>query len=354
MDLNSLLAEQLKRGASDLHLVVGQPPVFRIDGALVRQEGPAIDEAAMNALLLPTLPEEQQMALAQGRDVDSMLRLEGRVYQLHLFRERGRLAATLRLVPTKIPTIDDLYPESNIRNQLHALIKRPRGLIIVTGPAGSGKTTTCVAMLETINQTTAARIITLEDQISCELTSKQAVITQRIVGQDVSHYHQGVHWAYNQDVDVMFIGEVRDLDTLQYAFALAESGRLVIAPLHVNSASEAIHRVIDVFPQPRDLIARMVARCLVAVVAQQLFPRADKPGRVAANELLLVTPRVGRMIIEGWTDLDLAIEAGREAGMQTMDDSLLELYRNGKISYETAWLHIRDRERLGPYEKHAE
>jgi len=251
--------------------------------------------------------------------------------------------------------LEDLYHETNFRFLLESLIKQRRGLIVVTGPAGSGRTTTCMAMLEAINRTRAVRIITLEDPISYELTSKQSLITQRSIGQDVPTYESGAYWAFNQDVDVVFIAELRTLDMVQYAIALAEAGCLVFTKLHVESAAEAIRRLIDVFPEPRDLIRRMLARNLVAVIAQRLVPRSDRPGRVAANEALVVTQRTRQLLMEGSTDLTtgLVMEASRHIGMQTMDDSLVELYRDNIISYETAWLNINDRDRLGPFARRA-
>jgi twitching motility protein PilT len=359
MQMQQLLAELLERRGSDMHLVAGQPAVFRVDGALIRRDGSALDEETLNRLLLAALsqgdPEAGRVLLDQRQDVETLLRQEGRVFRLHVFHERGRLAATLRTIPQEPPTLDELYGETNFRHLLDSLIKQPRGLIVITGPSGSGKTTTCMAMLEAINRTTSARIITLEDPISFEMTSKQSLITQRNIGQDVSTYENGAYWALNQDADVVFIAEMRNLDTVQYAFALAEAGCLVFTQLHVESAAEAVRRLIDVFPEPRDLIRRMMARNLVAVIAQRLLPRADRPGRAAANEALVVTQRTRQLLLEGPTDLttSLVMEASRHMGMQTMDDSLVELYRDNIISYETAWLNINDRDRLGPFARRA-
>jgi twitching motility protein PilT len=359
MLLNELLAELLERQGSDIHLVAGQPAVFRVDGVLLRREGAPLDETTLDRLLLSALspddPNAGRATLDQRQDMETLIRQDGRVFRLHVFHERGRLAATLRTIPQEPPTLEEIYPETNFRFLLESLIKQPRGLIVVTGPAGSGKTTTCMAMLEAINRSTAARIITLEDPISYEMTSKQSLITQRNIGQDVSTYESGAYWAFNQDPDVVFIAELRNLDTVQYAFALAEAGCLVFTQLHVESAAEAVRRLIDIFPEPRDLIRRMMARNLVAVIAQRLLPRADRPGRAAANEALVVTQRTRQLLLEGPTDLTTALvmEASRHVGMQTMDDSLVELYRNNTISYETAWLNITDRDRLGPFARRA-
>ncbi|HLV81214.1 MAG TPA: ATPase, T2SS/T4P/T4SS family, partial [Chthonomonadaceae bacterium] len=281
MELLTLLTEMLQQDASDLHLVVGQPPVFRRDGALVRREGPALEADTMEALLLPHLTEEARTQLTlQHQDIEIALRLEGRVCRFHVYRERGHWAATIRPTPQKPPTLDLLFPEAEgIGQALHSLLALPRGLILVTGPTGSGKTTTCIGMLETMNRTQARRIVTLEDPITYELISKQSLITQRSVGQDVTSFARGAFSAFREDLDVIFISEMRDLETVQYAFALAESGHLVFATLHLENATDAVNRLIEVFPEPRDLIRRMVARNLVAVIAQRLVARGDRPGR---------------------------------------------------------------------------
>lgn len=351
MELDMLLTELAEQKGSDLHLVAGQPPIFRIDGALVRREGEAMEEEALNALLLSPLSEEQKTRLLSGRmDIEVSLRRDGRSYRCCLFHERGRLACAIRSVPQTPPTLEQLYPDSSgIRTTLEALTELPRGLVLVTGPAGSGRNTTCAALLERINQSQPRRILTLEDPIEFEMISKQSLITQRSIGQDVLSFREGALSAFREDVDVILISELRDLETIQYALALAESGHLVFSTLHLERATDAVRRIIEVFPEPRDLIRRTVARNLAAVIAQRLLPRADRPGRTAVNEVLLGTPQIRRMIAENAPDLTLGIEAGRDAGMQTMDDSILRSYRQGIFSYETAWTYIEDHERLGPY-----
>jgi twitching motility protein PilT len=351
MELNTLLTELAERKGSDLHLVAGQPPVFRIDGALVRREGEAMEEEALTALLLSPLSEDQKTRLISDRqDVEISLRREGRSYRYHLYYERGRLACAIRSVPQNPPSLEMLYPDADgIRGTLEALTELPRGLVLMTGPTGCGRNTTCAALLERINQSMSRRILTLEDPIEYEMVSKQSLITQRSIGQDVASFRLGALSAFREDVDVVLISELRDLETIQYALALAESGHLVLSTLHLERATDAVRRIIEVFPEPRDLIRRTVARNLAAVIAQRLLPRADKSGRVPVNEVLLGTPQMRRMIAENAADLTLGIEAGRDAGMQTMDDSILRCYRQGILSYETAWTYIEDHERLGPY-----
>lgn len=350
MELSTLLTELADQSGSDLHLVAGQPPVFRIDGALVRREGEALDEEALTALLLAPLSEEHKTRLMTHRqDIEVSLQREGHSYRYCLYRERGRLAGAIRSVPQDPPPLELLYPDTQgIRDTLQALTQLPRGLVLVTGPTGCGKNTTCAALLERINQSQPRRILTLEDPIEYEMVSKHSLITQRSIGEDVASFREGAHSAFREDVDVILISEMRDLETIQYALALAESGHLVLSTLHLERATDAVRRLIEVFPEPRDLVRRTVARNLAAVIAQRLLPRADRPGRVAVNEVLLGTPQMRRMIAENVADLTLGIEAGREAGMQSMDDSLLRCYRQGILSYETAWTYIADHERLGP------
>lgn len=351
MALTKLLTELVEQEGSDLHLIVGQPPVFRVHGELRRREEAPLDEEAMLALVRPQLSDSDWASVQEQKtDVETTLRIPDATFRFHVFRERGRLGAAIRVVPRETPTLDVLYPRErdSINETLHKIIELPRGLVLVTGPTGSGKDTTCAAMIETINQTAARRIITLEDPITYEFVSKKSLITQRSIGEDVVSYEQGAFWAFHEDLDVIFINEMRTLEVVQYALALAETGHLVFSTLHTGTVSEAIMRLIDVFPGPRDLIRRMLARNLAAVLAQQLLPRCDRPGRVAANEVLLMTPRTRQMIEQGQDTYHLAIEANREAGMQTMDDSILGLYRAGVISYETAWNRLIDTERLGP------
>ncbi len=349
LEMTTLLTELAERKGSDLHLVTGLPPIFRIDGALVRRDGPILDQDAMEALLFPVFSEAQQEAFRhQGRDIEITLRQGDRAHRCHLYRERGRPGAAIRKLPQNPPVIDDLYPPDRdaINAILQGISRLPRGFVLVTGPTGSGKSTTCVSVLETINRTAARRIITLEDSIEYEFTSKESVITQRNIGDDVESYEQGAYWAFHEDLDVIYIDEMRTLDVVQYALALAESGHLVFSTMHTATVSEAINRLTGIFPEPRDVIRRALAQNMVACIAQQLVPRSDRPGRVAANEILLMTPRISELIESGATDLTAGIEAGRAEGMQTMDDAILNHYRAGTISLETAQMRMKERSRL--------
>ena len=346
MELKSLLDALLKSSSSDLHLVTGQPPTFRVNGRLERQGGEALTDAEIEGLLSPYLTPEQQEALREEkRGADITIRENGRAYRCQVFLERGRLGAAIRVVPLGPPPLEEL----ELLELMQPILQSKRGLVLVTGPTGSGKSTTTAAIIETLNRTTEQRILTLEDPIEYEFVSKKCVITQHAVGQDVASYEAGFRMVMRSDPDIVLIGELRTLEAFWLAMTLADTGHLVFTVLHTSDATESLHRILDAFPEPRDSVRMMLARTLAAIVSQRLLPRADRPGRVAANEILLATPRIRRMIAEGQTDITMAIEAGRDQGMQTMDDSILHLYQAGAIRYETAWENIKDRERLGSY-----
>ena len=344
MELKSLLEALLKSSSSDLHLVAGQPPIFRNDGRLARQEGEALTDAEVEGLLSPYLTPEQQNALREEKQgADVTIREHGRAFRCQVFLERGRLGAAIRVVPLGPPSLEEL----ELLELMQPVLQSKSGLVLVTGQTGSGKSTTTAAIVETLNRTTERRVLTLEDPIEYEFVSKKCVITQHSVGKDVASYETGVQMVLRCDPDVVLIGELRSLESLWWAMTLADTGHLVFTILHTSDATESLHRILNSFPEPRDSVRMMLARSLTAIVSQRLLPRANRPGRVAANEILLANARIRRMIVEGQTDMTLAIEAGREQGMQTMDDSVLAHYKNGVISYDTAWHAMLDRERLG-------
>lgn len=348
MELNTLLDELTAKDGSDLHLVAGEPPVFRVAGTLIRRDGPVLDAAALEALLLPSLPDDLRAVLTEGRqDVQMNLRREAASFRLHVFHERGRLAGAVRIVPRRVHAIDELDFSPEAAGTLTKLTAVTRGLIVVTGTSGSGKTTTCAGLIETINRTRAERIVTIEDPIEYEFEAKKSLITQRAVGQDVADFPAGLRAALREDPDVVLVGEIRDLETLSLALTLAETGHLIFTTLNVGSASGAVKRLVDAFPPSQQEMARgLLARNLVAVIAQRLLPRAHLSGRVPANEILIGLPRVRQMIADGHADLSVAIEAGRSAGLQTMDDALARLYERGTITFDLAWSYLEDKDRI--------
>ena len=348
MELNSLLAEMTQRSASDLHLAVGVPPIFREAGTLVAAKLPNLTPEDLDALLQSSLPEERLAAARQGRDFSATLRHGDRAFRCHVFRERGRLAAAVRVLPDRIPTLEELQ----LPPVFEALTQCRRGLILVVGPTGSGKTTTLVSMLDHINMTRAERILTVEDPINYVLHSKLSLVTQRVVGEDVESYERGLRAVEDADPDIVFIGELRTPGVASLALDLAYNGNLVFSQLTAQTVSEALTQFFSLLPKPRRKARARLAQCLQGVIAQRLLltepEYRDKTGRgrVAANEILVATPRVREMVIEGQADMTLVIEASPKNGMQTMDAAILKHYGAGIISRETALLHLMEKERL--------
>ena len=349
MELTELLDELTAQKGSDLHLTVGLPPIFRVAGQLLRREGNALDAEAMGYLLQPHLTPTEGERLAALRDVEKTLRHKGLRFRVNIYREKGNLAACVRVGPSRVHTLDELGMGAEALPALAQLLQLPRGLIVVTGPTGSGKTTSTAAMIEEINLQRAERILTIEEPIEYEFQSKKSIITQRAVGEDVAEFPAALRSAFGEDPDVIWVGETRDLETMSLTLSLAETGHLVFSTLHVNTTSAAVQRLVDVFPDgQRSVIRRMLSQCLAGVIAQRLVPRRERPGRVAVNEILIATSRIRQMIQEGQTDFNVALEAGRDIGMQTMDDAFVNLYKKGEIAFDTAWFHLEDKSRLTP------
>ena len=347
MELDSLLAEMTQRKAFDLHLAAGVPPIFRVDGELIPAPPPNLTADDVDAVLQTSLPEDKLAGARLGRDFSATLRHGGQTFRCRVFRERGHLAAAVRLVPARIYTLEEMH----LPPIFETLTRTQRGLILVVGPTGSGKTTTLVSLLEQINLTRAERIYTLEDPLNYVLSSKLSLITQRVVGEDVESYEVGLLSIKDADPDVVLVGELRTPETARLALELAEAGILVFSQMTADMVADAVSRLTELLGEPRDAARRLLARTMQAVIAQTLLVRADRQGRVAANEILLSTPRVRQMIAEGQTSpelLALAMEASPQSGMQTMDDALLGFYAAGIISRETVESRLTDNSRLPP------
>ena len=369
MELNSVLAQMIERNASDLHLTAGVPPVFRVDGYLVTArtpnsppEGPGAHEEQvthllredqepnltpedLDALLQTALPEDKLAGARQGRDFSATLRHGGRTFRCRVFRERGNLAAAIRIILDRIPTLDELH----LPPVFETLTQYRRGLILLAGPTGSGKSTTLLSLVDHINRTRAERIHTVEDPMLYVLSSKLSLVTQRVVGEDVESYGCGLRSVMDADPDVVLIGELRTPETARLALEMAETGHLVFSQMTAETVADALARLLTLLGEPRDPARRLLARTVQAVIAQRLLPRAAPTGRVAANEILLATPRVRQMIADGQTDaglLALAMEAAPQFGMQTMDDALLALHAAGAIRREAAESHLTEKGRL--------
>jgi twitching motility protein PilT len=340
-----LLEEVIKKKASDLHLQVGLPPMLRIDGKLAPITGAdSLNDEAVEKLVFAILDEDQKQILLKDKEFDFSFAFGdlGR-FRVNAFHERGNLAAALRLITNDILTIEQL----GLPPIVSKFADYARGLVLVTGPTGSGKSTTLAAMIHKINIERADHIITIEDPIEYTHKSKKSVIVQREVHYDTYSFSAALRSALREDPDVVLIGEMRDLETIASAITIAETGHLVFATLHTNSAAQSIDRMVDVFPphqQPQ--IRSQLSNILMAICSQRLIP-AVGGGRIAAAEILVATPAVRNIIREGKThQLEAVIQTGSEHGMQSMDKTLVNLVHSGGISYEEARNYAVDLDEL--------
>jgi len=330
-----LLEEVIKKKASDLHLQVGLAPILRVDGALAPIPGtPVLTEDTIETLIFAILDDEQKQILLKDKEFDFSFAFGdlGR-FRVNAFHERGNLAAALRLIPNELLSTEQLGLPKVVDN----FANYPRGLVLVTGPTGSGKSTTLAALVDKINNERATHIVTIEDPIEFTHKSKKSVIVQREVHYDTYSFSAALRSSLRQDPDVVLLGEMRDLETIAAAITIAETGHLVFATLHTNSAAQSIDRMIDVFPphqQPQ--VRAQLSNILMAICSQRLIPTIGG-GRVAAAEILVATPAVRNIIREGKShQLDAVIQTGGEFGMQSMDKTLVSLIHAGTISYEEA------------------
>jgi twitching motility protein PilT len=340
-----LLEEVVKKKASDLHLQVGLPPMLRVDGSLVPVSGAeALTEETVEILVFAILDEDQKQILLKDKEFDFSFAFGdlGR-FRVNAFHERGNLAAALRLIPNEILTVEQL----GLPPIVNKFADYPRGLVLVTGPTGSGKSTTMAAMVHKINLERSAHIITIEDPIEYTHKSKHSVIVQREVHYDTFSFSAALRSALREDPDVVLIGEMRDLETIASAITIAETGHLVFATLHTNSAAQSIDRMIDVFPphqQPQ--IRAQLSNILMAICSQRLIP-AIGGGRIAAAEIMVATPAVRNIVREGKShQLDAVIQTGSEFGMQSMDKTLVNLVHGGTITYDEARNYAVDLDEL--------
>lgn len=332
-DIRQLLKYTLEKKASDLHLSAGGPPMIRVYGSMVPLASDASSAEAVRQLLMPVLSETQAQQLQDNRELDFSLHLPeiGR-FRVNVFHQRRGLAAVFRVIADTIPDMDALGLPATIQE----LIDLDYGLILVTGPTGSGKSTTLAAMIDYINTNKDGHIITIEDPIEFIHSSKQCVVNQREVGSDTHSFANALRSALREDPDYILVGELRDLETIALALTAAETGHLVFGTLHTSSAPKTITRVIDVFPEnQQEQIKIMLSESIQGVIAQKLYPRRDQPGRVAAFEILIATQAVRNMIREGKVfQLESVIQTGRQMGMRDMEQSKRTLVSEGKLSPE--------------------
>ncbi len=337
LSLYDMLKSMLEQGASDLHITTGIPPKLRIDGKLRTMEGyPELGAVQTKSLCYSILTDAQKHSFEENNELDLSFGLKGLSrFRANIFMQRGAVAGAFRVVPFEIKSFKNL----GILDTVGDLAKKPSGLILVTGPTGSGKSTTLAAMIDKINSERTDHIITIEDPIEYLHGHKKCLVNQREVKADTSSFAAALKYVLRQDPDVILIGELRDLETIEAALTVAETGHLTFATLHTNSAIQSINRIIDVFPPHRqEQIRVQLSFVLEGVVAQQLIPKRTGKGRVVALEVLLFSPAIRNLIREDKIHQIYSMMQTGQAkyGMQTMNQSLLELYKRGLISYEDA------------------
>jgi twitching motility protein PilT len=336
MKIDDFFTALVQRGGSDLHLKVGRPPLMRIKGELLPTEYPVIGKEEMKKLLLPMLTEMQIKKLENEREIDFSYFVEGLArFRGNIFHQMGYLGAVFRVIPVQIMTIDEL----KLPPVLKELVFRNQGIILVTGPTGSGKSTTLAAMIDYLNMNRSDHIITIEDPVEFVHRDKKCVINQREVGFDTRSFSEALKRALRQDPDVILVGEMRDPETISIAMTAAETGHLVFSTLHTNDAKQSIDRIIDTFPPEQQHQVRMqLAMTLCAIISQRLIKKLDGSGRVAVIEVMINTPTIRKMIEEGKIGaIDKAIhDSASLYKMQTMNQHLFQLVKEGTITQEGA------------------
>ncbi len=332
--LEELLQLLVEREGSDLHLRVGEPPVIRVHGDLQRTEFPVLQPEDTERLAYSIMNEERRAAFAERLELDISHATDFARFRVNVFRQQGQIGAVMRVIPISVKTIDELMVPQITKQ----IAMRPRGLLLVTGPTGSGKSTTLASIIDHINTHRQVHIITIEDPIEFMHDDKESAINQRELGQDTHSFAAALKHVMRQNPDVILVGEMRDLETIQLAITAAETGHLVFSTVHTTDASQTIDRIVDVFPpEQQRQIRTQLSVTLLGVVSQTLLPRADKPGRVAAFEVMIATPAIRNLIRDGKThQLNSDIQAGSEHGMEALDHNLLALVQKKMVRFEDA------------------
>jgi len=340
MTLTALLQQAITSGASDLHLSAGLPPMLRVDGDLQHLDAPSLDSSTVHALLHGMIPAHLHAQYEAGQECDFAFEIPGLArFRANVFQQQRGLGAALRVLPATLPDLHALHAPPI----LHELAQRRYGLILVTGATGSGKSTTLAAMLGHLNQSRRAHVITIEDPVEYLHAPHQCLIQQRELHRHTASFEHGLRAALREDPDVIVVGELRDAATIRLALTAAETGHLVLASLHSNSAANAVGRIIDAFPAgDKPMVRTMLAQSLCAVIAQVLVKR-NGGGRVAAFEIMLATPAIQNLIREDKpAQMYSALQSGQRHGMQTLDQSLHALLQQGLITAAEARHHARD------------
>ncbi|MFH1025025.1 MAG: type IV pilus twitching motility protein PilT [Planctomycetota bacterium] len=332
IQIDKLLKTVITNNASDLHLVVGRPPILRLHGRLRPLDLPILGAEDTTVLMKSITSDRSQQVLQEKGGVDFGFSFGEDRFRVNVYRERGNLAIALRLIPSHLLSFEEIGLPASLKE----LLFKPKGLILVTGPTGCGKTTTLATLTNHINTERDAHILTIEQPIEYYHKHNKSIINHREVGVDVGTFHEAVIQGLREDPDVILVGEMRDLDTIQAALRAAETGHLVMSTLHTTGAARTITRIIDAFPnEQQEQVRQQIAVSLLAVISQDLLPRADGKGRVAAFEIMILTPAVENLIRENKVfRIDSAIQTGKKLGMTLMDDSLYELFISGKIAYD--------------------
>ena len=334
VNLQQLLKAMVEKGASDLHLTTGSPPQLRIDGSLVPLRVHAMTPAETKTICYSVLTDSQKMRFEEDQELDFSFGVRNLArFRANLFMQRGAVGGVFRTIPFVIRTFNDL----GLPPVLEEMCNKPRGLVLVTGPTGSGKSTTLAAMVDKINTERHEHIITVEDPIEYLHPHKNCVVNQREIGADTNSFKKALKYILRQDPDVVLVGEMRDLETIEAALVTAETGHLVFGTLHTTSAAKTIDRIVDVFPAAeKDMVRSMLSESLRAVISQTLLKK-NGGGRIAAHEIMIGTPAIRNLIREGKiAQMYSAIQTGQASGMQTLDQCLTELVSKGQVSKEEA------------------
>ena len=335
MHIDELLKLVVEKQGSDLHVRVGEPPVIRVFGDLVRTDYPRLSPEDAKQLVYDILSDERRHRFERNMELDMAYAIPGLArFRVNVFQQRHHLGAVFRLIPIRVQTLDEL----NLPEVLKRIALLPRGLVLVTGPTGSGKSTTLAAMIDHINELRNVHVVTIEDPIEFVHGDKLAAVNQREVEIDTHTFADALRHVMRQNPDVILVGEMRDLETMQLAITAAETGHLVFATVHTTDAAQTMDRVVDVFePARQEQIRMQLSVVIQAVISQTLLHRQDRPGRVAAFEIMLATPAIRNLIRERKThQIYSMIQTGHDLGMQTLDAHLLEIYRAGIVNFEDA------------------
>jgi twitching motility protein PilT len=343
--IDDLLRMIVEKGGSDLHLCVGVPPIIRIDGQLVPAPFDRITPQESQRLVYDILTDEHIQRFESQLELDMSYSIaKVSRFRVNVYRDKGTIASAFRVIPTRIPTLEEL----GLPRVLTDLSRKKRGLILVTGPTGSGKSTTLAAMISQINQERSDHIITIEDPIEYLHSHGRSIINQRELGMDTRSFANALRASLREDPDVILVGEMRDNDTISTAITCAETGHLVLSTLHTNNASQTVDRMVDVFPPgQQEQIRFQLSNNLEAVLCQQLIPKSGGPGRVCGMEIMVCTPAIRNLIREAKAhQITSSIQTSASVGMQTMDQCLRDLYQRGTITYEEALTRAMNPEEL--------